>query len=171
MYLRDKVEVEPCHVQTQHVVTYSLKKGVKKFREKAKEAAIKEMQQMIDRECFEPVHQEELKEIEKRHAMESLIFLSGKKDGSLKAQHCANGSTQRSYMQREEVSSPTVSTESTMLTAVIEAAKGRDVAKCDIPNAFIQTEVQEVDKDGNRIIMRICRALADLLVRVVPEYE
>jgi hypothetical protein len=58
-------------------------------------------------------------------------------------------------MQREEVSSPTVSTESTMLTAVIEAKEGRDVATCDIPNAFIQTEVKEVDKQGNCIIMKI----------------
>jgi hypothetical protein len=91
-------------VHSQHVVTYSLNKGIKKFGEKAKEAAIKEMQQMIDRECFEPVHQEELKEIEKQHAMKSLIFLSEKKDGSLKAWHCVNGSTQRSYMQLEEKS-------------------------------------------------------------------
>jgi hypothetical protein len=69
-------------------------------------------------------------------------------------------------MEREEVSSPTVSTESTMLTAVIEAAEGRDVATCDIPNAFIQTEVEEADK---RIIMKICRVLVDLLKKVVPE--
>jgi hypothetical protein len=74
--------------------------------------------------------------------MELLIFLIEKKDKSIKARHCMNGSTQRSYMQREKVSSPTVSTESTMLMAVIEAKEGRDVATCDIPNAFIQTEVE-----------------------------
>lgn len=74
-------------------------------------------------------------------------------------------------MEREEVSSPTVSTESTMLTSVIEAAEGRDVATCDIPNAFIQTEVEETDKSGNRIIMKIRGVLVDLLSRVVPEYR
>jgi hypothetical protein len=100
--------------------------------------------------------------------MESLIFLSEKKDGLIKACHCA---TQRSFMEREEVSSPTVSTESTMLTSVIEVAEERGVATCDIPNAFIQTEVQEVDKDGNRIIMKIHGVLVDLLMKVVPEYE
>jgi hypothetical protein len=56
-------------------------------------------------------------------------------------------------------------------TSVIEAAEERDVATCDILNAFIQTEVQEMDKDGNRIIMKICGVLVDLLVNVVPEYE
>jgi hypothetical protein len=90
-------------------------------------------------------------------------ILSEKNDKSIKAQHCANGSTQRSYMEREEVSSPTVSTESTMLTA-IEVAEGRDVATCNI-------SVEEADKDGNRIIMKIHRVLVDLLKKVVPEYE
>jgi hypothetical protein len=50
-------------------------------------------------------------------------------------------STQRDYIDREEVAAPTVSTDSTQLTAVVEEAEGRDVATCDIPNAFIQTEV------------------------------
>ena len=43
----------------------------------------------------------------------------------------------------------TISTEGTLLTAVIEAQEGQDVPECDIPNAFIQTHVEEKDKDGN----------------------
>jgi hypothetical protein len=57
----------------QHVITYSLKSRVKKFGKNAEEAAVKEMQQMIDRECFEPIHREELKDMEQQRAMESLI--------------------------------------------------------------------------------------------------
>ena len=74
-------------------------------------------------------------------------------------------------MNREEVTSPTVSTESTLLTAVIEAAEGRDVATCDIPNAFIQTDVEKVDKDGNRTIMKIRGALVDILCEMDKVYE
>ena len=59
-------------------------------------------------------------------------------------------------MSQENVSSPTVATESTILTAVVEAQKGRDVATCDFPNAFVQTDVEKVNKDGNRTIMKIC---------------
>jgi Reverse transcriptase (RNA-dependent DNA polymerase) len=170
-HIREKIKTRRQKIEVQHVITYSLNKGLKKFGPRAEEVAVKEMQQMIDRDCFEPIHRSELNETEQKQAMESLIFLSVKKDKSIKARHCANGSTQRSYMEREEVSRPTVSTESTMLTAVIEAAEGRDVATCDIPNAFIQTEVEEADKDGNRIIMKICGVLVDLLKKVVPEYE
>jgi hypothetical protein len=79
------------------------------------------MKQLNDRVCFVPISKSELNKMEKKRALESLIFLTEKRDGSMKARHCANGSTQRDYMEREEVSSPTVSTESTMLTSVIEA--------------------------------------------------
>eukprot|EP00977_Amphora_coffeiformis_P026426 scaffold26225_cov107-Amphora_coffeaeformis.AAC.1 len=86
------------------------------------------MKQMHDRECFRLIHKHTLSTTEQGRALESLIFLNEKRDGTIKARHCANGSTQRSYMAREEVSSPTVSTESTLLTGVIEAMEGRDVA-------------------------------------------
>ena len=43
----------------------------------------------------------------------------------------------------------TVSTEGTLLTAVIKPQEGPDVATCDIPNAFVQNQVEEKDNDGN----------------------
>ena len=73
---------------------------------------------------------------ERKKALESLIFLVEKKDGRIKARHCANGSKQRQWMPSEEAASPTVMTESVMLTGAIEAKERRDVATFDIPNAF-----------------------------------
>jgi hypothetical protein len=154
----------------QHVITYSLKKSIKKFGDPAIEAAQKEMKLMVDRRCFDPISKADFNEVERRRALESLKFLSEKKDGTLKARHCANGSAQREYMQREEVTSLTVNTESTMLTAVIEAEDSRDVATCNIPNAFIQTEVEDVDQQGNRTVMNIRGALVDLLCQLHPVY-
>ena len=156
---------------TQCVMTYSLKKGIKKFGDKGKQAALKEMKQLHNRECFKPIHKDTLNPTERKRALESLIFLTEKKNGAIKARHCANGSTQRDYMSWEEVSSPTVSTESTILTAATEAHEGRDVATCDIPNAFIQTEVEEVDSDGNRTIMKIRGVLVDILCEMDPQYR
>jgi len=43
-------------------------------------------------------------------------------------------------MDREDVSSPTVSTESTLITSVIDAKEGWDVGKCNLPNAFVQEQ-------------------------------
>lgn len=155
----------------QHVITYSLKKALDKFGSKAKESANQEIRQMLDRKCFKPIHKTNLNEIERKRAMESLLFLSEKKDGTIKSRFCANGSTQRDYMTREETSSPTVSTEAILITGAIEALEGREVACCDIPNAFVQTEVQKTDKDGNRTIMKIRGVLVSLLCELDEEYK
>ena len=48
-------------------------------------------------------------------------------------------------MSREEVSSPTVSIESTLLTSVIKAMEVREVSTCRIPNAFIKTVMKKTD--------------------------
>ena len=65
--------------------------------------------------------------------------------------------------------SPTVSTPALFVTAAIETKEGRDVATCDIPNAFIQTEQAETDKDGQQYKMKIRGKLAHLLVEIDPE--
>ena len=75
--------------------------------------------------------------------MESLIFLTKKRDGRVKARVCANGSTQRSYIPKDDASSSTAATESMSITGVIEAKQKRDVMTLDIPNAFVQTEVPQ----------------------------
>ena len=110
--------------EQQHVVTYSLKAGINKFHEQAKASAHKEMKQLHDGSCFRPVHKCSLNKSERHRAMESLLFLTEKRDKMIKSQHCANGSTQHAYMEHDEVVSLTVSMEGTLLTAVIEAQEG-----------------------------------------------
>ena len=56
--------------------------------------------------------------------MESLLSLTEKRDKMMKSQQCANRSTQCKYMEHDEVTSLTNSTEGTLLTAVIEAQEG-----------------------------------------------
>ena len=53
--------------------------------------------------------------------MESLIFLAEKRNGDIKVRYCANGSTQRSYIPKEQATSPTVGTDSVLITGVIDA--------------------------------------------------
>ena len=48
--------------------------------------------------------------------MESLVLLTEKRDKTKKSCHCANGSTQHTYMEPDEVMSVTISTEGTLLT-------------------------------------------------------
>ena len=103
--------------------------------------------------------------------MESLIFLTEKRDKSVKARTCANGSTQRAYIPKEEAASPTAATDSILVTAVIDARQERDVMTLDVPNAFVQTKIDQ--KEGEeKIIMKIRGALVDMLIEICPEqYE
>jgi Reverse transcriptase (RNA-dependent DNA polymerase) len=89
-----------------------------------------------------------------------------KRDERIKARTVAGGNKQRGFITKEEPTSPTVSTESVILTSVIDALEGRDVAIIDIPNAFIQTKL--TDKDEMAII-RIRRMLVDTLLDIAPE--
>ena len=108
---------------------------------------------------------------ERQRAMELLLLLAKKRDKTIKSQDCANGSTQCEYMEHDEVVSLTISTEGTLLTTVIEAQEGQDIKMCSIPNAFIQTHVEEKDKDGNRTIMKIRGVCVDILCEINPIYR
>ena len=150
----------------QFIQAYSLNKGVKKFGKPGWDAALKEMKQLNDREVFEPIDVSKLSAIEKKRALESLIFLVEKKDKTIKGRTCANGSTQREYVNREDATSPTAATESILLTATIDAEEGRDVMTVDIPNAFVQTKL---DNNQEKVIMKIRGILVDMLIEINPE--
>jgi hypothetical protein len=152
----------------QFVQSYSLMKGLKKFGRKGREAAYKEMKQLHERVVFKPIKVAELTEQEKRRAMESLIFLVEKRDGTIKGRTCANGSTQREYMDRDEAASPMAMTESIIITGVIDAKQHRDIMTADIPNAFVQTDIDKKEI-GERIIMKIRGPLVDMLLELSYE--
>jgi hypothetical protein len=94
------------------------------------------------------------------------MFLKQKRDGKIKGRTVAGGNKQRGYIPKEDASSPTVATESVLLSCIIDAEEGRDVAVIDIPNAFIQTRVED-EKD--MAFIKIRGVLVDILVEIAPE--
>jgi hypothetical protein len=125
------------------------------------------MKQLHWRNSYKPKHWRELSKGQKeKHAiLESHIFLEEKRDGKLKARKVIGGNKQCDYITKEDASSPTVSAEVVMLTCGIDALEGRDIAAVDIPNAFVQTVVE--DKE-HRVIVCIRGPLVDILVNIVP---
>jgi hypothetical protein len=65
------------------------------------------------------------------------MFLKLKRDGKIKGRTVAGGNKQRDYISKEDASSPTVATESVLLSCIINAEGERDVVVVDIPNVFI----------------------------------
>ena len=84
------------------------------------------------------------------------MFLSQKRDGTVKGRMVYNGKPTRNWISREEVTSPTVSSESVFVTAAVDAKEERDVMSLDIPNAFIQAKLKKDKKNGKQqVVMKI----------------
>lgn len=86
----------------------------------------------------------------------------------MKGRTCANRSTQWEYTDRDDAASPTAMTESIIITGVIDAKQHCDIMAADIPNAFVQTEI-DTKVIGHRIGMKILEPLVDMLVKLSPE--
>ena len=148
---------------------YIFQKGLKKFGDRGRAAAAKELDQLHQRNCFTPIEIKGKSDEWKRKAMEALMFVTEKRDGTIKGRMVYNGKPTREWLSREDSASPTAALESIMLTAIVDAKEGRDVMTADVPNAFIQTNMPE-PKDGEEpVIMKITGVLVDLLVEMAPE--
>jgi hypothetical protein len=113
-----------------------------------------------------PMHWKSLTAEQHKKVLESHIFVERKQDGSLKAWQVAGGNKQQGYITKEDASSPTVSSEAVMLTCVIDVTKKRYVAVVDIPNAFIQTVVED-EKD--RAFICIHGPLVNISGSIAPD--
>jgi hypothetical protein len=129
------------HVILQSIIMtqYNLMQGIKKFGYEGKQAVLTELRQLYDRDVMEPVSKYDLTPTERKGALCYLMFLKEKRCGLIKGRGCADGRKQRETMSKEDTSLPTVATESLMLTCIIDAIEGRDVATVDLPGAFMQS--------------------------------
>ena len=92
-----------------------------------------------------------------------MISRKEKKNGTIKARSCANGSVQREHVAKEEAAEPTVGLDSVFITSNIDAKESRKVVTINIPGAF-----QHVDNE-DYIIMKMVGTLAKLMVKTNPK--
>ena len=141
---------------------YTLKKGLQVFGPKGTEAVFSEMKQLHDRKVCEPINEKDLSREQKSKALGYLMFLEQKRCGRIKGRGCADGRKQRVWTNKEEATSPTVSTEAVLLTSVIDAKEQREVMTVDIPGAFMQGEQDET------VHMKLEGTSAKLLTKCDP---
>jgi hypothetical protein len=144
---------------TQH----SVRQGIKLFGEQGVDAVMKELVQLHERGVVEPKHIYELNGQEKQDALQYLMFLKQKRNGTIKGRGCADGRKQRKHTTKEEASSPTVAIESVMLSCVIDAKENRDVGTVDLPGAFMQADMEDT------VHMKLEGKMAELMVRIDPK--
>ena len=173
----ERVMAMVCHYVLTHTATslqlaaqghptkkqYSLKAGLRKFAERGDAAVKKELKQFHTMSCFSPRHANDISREDKRKALTSLMFLTEKRSGEVKARACANGSVQRTHIAKDEATAPTVSPDAIFVQATVYAHEHRDVATCDIPGAFLQAD------NPDYVLMRLDGILAELMVQVDPK--
>jgi hypothetical protein len=142
-------------------------KGIKLFGERAVAAMFKEYKQLDDLTVLGRLTPESLTPEQKRTALRAINLIKEKRCGKLKGRTCADGSTQRKYVPREEASSPTLSLEALMALLLINAFEERDTAVFDVPGAYLHAEIP-----GDKFaILKIEGAFADIMCEVNPEYK
>ena len=98
--------------------------------------------------------------------MESLIFLSEKKDGTTKCLVCANGSVHRSCTSKEEASSLNMDTESVLIKIISGAKQERNDILRGMPSALAQVKTPQSEEIT---IMNIRGSLVGMLLEIDPE--
>ena len=95
------------------------------------------------RNTFTPISFEEIPVKDRPKVLESHFFMEEKRYGTVKARMVAGGDNQRVYTDKDLVVSQTCRSEIIMVASVIDSHEKRDVAIVDIPNEFVQTDIQE----------------------------
>ena len=101
---------------------------------------------------------------DRKKALASLMFITKKRNRDIKARKVADGSKKRMYdgYDKSNGSSPTVATDSILLTGVRDAKDQRAIAILDNANAFLHVE------NDKKIIMLLRGRLAEMMVQVDP---
>ena len=100
---------------------YTLKKGLQVFGPPGVEAVYKELQQLHERKVSEPRDASTLSPRQKKNALGYLMFLKQKRTGQIKGRGRADRCKQHLHTPKDDASSPTVATESVLLSCVIDA--------------------------------------------------
>lgn len=137
---------------------FSLNAGLKRFGERGETAVAKELNQFNLLDTFTPLDPATLTYEQRRHALASLIFLTEKRNGDIKARACANGKPQREHVAKDETTSPTVTNEANFALAAIAAHERRYVATMDLPGAFLHAT------NDSFVVMKMTGKLAELMV-------
>ena len=158
----DSIERHPKVITKMIFTQMNVSRGIKKYGDRGKASAMKEVKNLVARECFGEVSYESLTGEQKRNALPILMFMVEKRDGSIKTRGCADGRVQRLWTDSHDVSSPTPAIEALKYVLAICAMEKRDVASFDLPAQFLQTEMDEL------LFLKLTGAVALLLVESDP---
>jgi hypothetical protein len=139
--------------------------GIKKHGQAAVDALLQEFCQLNNKDVFDPIDVSALTTGQKREALRAVNLIKEKRSGKLKGSTCADGRSQRAHYTKEETTSPTVSTDALMLSLMIDAKEGRDVATADVEGAYLHADMEDF------VILKLAGEAVDIMCQVNPKYK
>ena len=85
--------------------------------------------------------------------------------GVLKGRSCVSGRPQQAYISNEEAASPKTPLESLLITLLIDAWEGRDVATADVVGAYLNAYMEDF------VIVKLVGDEVDIIGKLNPEYK
>ena len=150
-----------------YVFQMTVKEGLEKHGEVAKDSIKKELKQMIDKKVWKPI---KLSKIPKgKRIIYSSMFLKEKYDSrgifeKLKARLAAGGDVQDKSLY-DNISSPTVQTNSVFIELSLAGWRNSIIVVVDITGAYLNADMIE------DVFMSIDRILAEILIDIDPSYR
>jgi hypothetical protein len=121
----------------------SFKEGLRRYGKDAEAALMKEFAQLEDLDVYEAVNVRSLTSEQRRSALRAINLIKEKRSGVLKGRTVADGRAQRSLYDKSKTASPTIANDALMLSIIIEAYEGRDVATADIAGAYLKAYMKD----------------------------
>ena len=138
--------------------------GIKKHGQLALDALYREFQQLHDKSVFEGIDATTLTREQRKLALRAINLIKEKRSGKIKGRTCANGRPQRKLYTKEETASPTVATDSLLLSLVIDAKEGRDVAVADVEGAYLHADMDDYT------LLKLTGVDVDIMCKVNESY-
>jgi hypothetical protein len=106
--IHPEAHIDPYHTLVAHIiiVQYSMKAGMKQFKQRGEDAVSKELSQLHFRDTFELINPKDLTDEERKEVLESHLFLKKKRDATVKFRMVTGGNKQRGKIEKLDASSP-----------------------------------------------------------------
>ena len=92
-------------------------------------------------------------------------MIKEKRCGTIKGQTVANGRPQRALYTKEEMTSPTVSTDVLLLSLLVDAHEKRDVATADVAGAYLHAKLEDFT------LLKLEGDTVDIMCKVNEDYQ
>ena len=107
----------------------------------------------------------DLSQEQRRNALASINIIKENQGGGIKGRSVADGRKQKSFYNKYDITSPTVSTYALLITSMIDAWEWRAVGASDVPGAYLRADMEDF------VILRMVGAPVDVLCKVNREHE